>query len=183
MPLEDLIGEIRRQGEADLAKIADERGSKADAISADRSRRLDAVRTESSRLSEAEISQMRAQELAAAKLKARKMVYEAREARLTKAVADTRTLLVDYTQSEEYPQVLKRMFAEATNALGKQVRVTGREEDAAALQKVAGRAFDPRPQPILGGLIAETPDGSRRLNLSFDELLRLNEDRVRELLA
>jgi len=32
-------------------------------------------------------------------------------------------------------------------------------------------------------LIAETPDGSRRLNLSFDELLRLREDRVRELLA
>jgi hypothetical protein len=31
--------------------------------------------------------------------------------------------------------------------------------------------------------VAETPDGSRRLNLSFDELLRLHEDRVRELLS
>jgi hypothetical protein len=33
------------------------------------------------------------------------------------------------------------------------------------------------------GLLAETLDGDRQLNLSFDELLRLREDRVRELLA
>jgi len=71
----------------------------------------------------------------------------------------------------------------ATATLGKQVRISGRAEDAAALAKVAGKAFDPTPQPILGGLVAETTDRSRRLTLSFDELLRLREDEVRELLA
>jgi vacuolar-type H+-ATPase subunit E/Vma4 len=75
------------------------------------------------------------------------------------------------------------MVAVATDSLGKQVRVSGRSEDAALLAKVGGNGFDPTPQAILGGLIAETPDGSRRLNLSFDELLRLREDRVREILA
>ena len=47
----------------------------------------------------------------------------------------------------------------------------------------AGKGFDDTPAPILGGLIAVTSDGSRRLNLSFDELLRLREDQVRTLLA
>jgi vacuolar-type H+-ATPase subunit E/Vma4 len=75
------------------------------------------------------------------------------------------------------------MVGVATSTLGKQLKITGRAEDAAVLAKVAGKSFDPAPQPILGGLIAETPDGRRRLNLSFDELLRLNEDRLRELLA
>ena len=36
--------------------------------------------------------------------------------------------------------------------------------------------------PILGGLVASTPDGHRRLDLSLDELLRLREGEVRELL-
>ena len=125
----------------------------------------------------------RAQRMAAVKLQARKMLYEAREKRLEGAVADTRTLLQEYTRSPQYPAVLRRMVAAATDALGKQVRIQGRGEDASLLAKVAGKSFDPSPQPIVGGLIAETPDGSRRLNLSFDELLRLREDRVRELLA
>jgi vacuolar-type H+-ATPase subunit E/Vma4 len=183
MPLEDLIGEIRRQGEAELAKIAKERDDGVKSIVEERDRRVAEIRAESDRKSAAEVAQERAQRLAAAKLKSRKMLYEAREARLGKSVEDTRTLLAEYTTSDEYPAVLKRMVAEATGTLGKQVRVSGRTEDAAALQKVAGKAFDPKSQPILGGLIAETPDGSRRLNLSFDELLRLHEDRVRELLA
>ncbi|MGI0130371.1 MAG: hypothetical protein ACREEC_09520, partial [Thermoplasmata archaeon] len=71
----------------------------------------------------------------------------------------------------------------ATAALGRPIRISGRADDAAVLAKVAGKAFDPTPQPILGGLVAETADRSRRLNLSFDELLRLREDEVRELLA
>ena len=74
------------------------------------------------------------------------------------------------------------MVAAATDELGKGVRIRGRSEDAALLQKVAGKAFDPAPVPIVGGLIAATANGDRRLNLSFDELLRMREDRVRELL-
>jgi V/A-type H+/Na+-transporting ATPase subunit E len=183
MTLEDLVEEIRRRGEADLEKVSAERAKAEATLAADRDHRLAGIRSESERTSAAEIARDRTQRIAAAKLKARKMLYEAREARLGRAVEETKSLLRDFTQSSAYVPVLRRMVAAATASLGKQVRVMGRAEDAAALAKVAGKLFDPTPQPILGGLIAETPDGSRRLNLSFDELLRLNEDRVRDLLA
>jgi V/A-type H+/Na+-transporting ATPase subunit E len=183
MTLEDLIEEIRRRGEADLEKISAERSTAETTIAQERDRRLAELRAESDRTSAAEVARERTQRLAAAKLKARKMVYEAREARLARAIDETKSLLRDFTRSDAYPAVLRRMVAAATASLGKQLRVSGRAEDAATLAKVAGKLFDPTPQPILGGLIAETPDGRRRLNLSFDELLRLNEDRVRDLLA
>jgi V/A-type H+/Na+-transporting ATPase subunit E len=183
MPLEQLVEEIRRRGEAELAKIADEKSKTTAEIAGQRDQRLAALREENDRRIASDVARERAQKLAAAKLEARKLVYEAREARLEKAVDETRTLLSDYTGSDEYPAVLKRMFVVATSTLGKQVQVSGRAEDASTLSKVAGKSFDPKPQPILGGLVAETPDGSRRLNLSFDELLRLHEDQVRELLA
>jgi vacuolar-type H+-ATPase subunit E/Vma4 len=183
MSLESLVDEIRRRGEADLAAVTAQRDSEREKILAERDRRLEELRSASARATETEVARERAQGVAAAKLQARKLLYEAREERLEGALRETRTLLEEYTRSAQYPLVLKRMVAVANNALGKQLRVSGRAEDAPVLSKVAGKSFDPTPQPIVGGLIAETPDGSRRLNLSFDELLRLREDKVREILA
>lgn len=183
MSLESLVEEIRRRGEADLAVVIANRDTELAKIASDRDRRLQEVRSESARATEAEAARERAQRLAAAKLQARKLLYEAREKRLTGAIAETRALLQEYTRSAQYPEVLKRMVATANASLGKQVRISGRGADATLLAKVAGKSFDPTPQAIVGGLIAETSDGSRRLNLSFDELLRLREDRVREILA
>ena len=183
MTLESLVEEIRRLGEAELVATERARSAEEARVAAERDRRVNEVRTEASRATEAEVARERAQRVAAAKLQSRKLLYEAREKRLEAAIAETRTLLRDYTSSPDYPAVLRRMFAAATEALGKQLRVSGRAEDAGALAKVAGRSFDPTPRAILGGLIAETTDGNRRLNLSFDELLRLREDKVRELLA
>lgn len=183
MTLEDLVEEIRRRGEAELAAIGTARAKDVARIDADRDRRVADVRDSSKRATDADVARERAQRIAAAKLQARKLLYESRERRLRGALGGTRDLLADFTGSSGYPPVLKRMVAAASESLGKSVRIMGRAEDASALQKVAGKSFDPTPQPILGGLIAETTDGTRRLNLSFDELLRLHEDRVRELLA
>jgi len=183
MSLEDLVEEIRRRGEAELRSIQQAQTEEAARIAAERDRRIGEIRAESQRATEAEVARERAQRLAAAKLQARKQLYEAREKRLSSAIEGTRRLLLGYTATSAYAPTLKRMFQAATDQLGKSVRVMGRSEDASLLTKVAGKSFDPTPAPILGGLIAETTDGSRRLNLSFDELLRLKEDRVRELLA
>jgi len=183
MTLESLVEEIRRRGEAELRSIADRRAAETARIAADRDGRVEEIRAQSARATEAEVQRERTQRIAAAKLRSRKLLYEAREARLESAIAETRELLRDFTSSATYPNVLRRMCAVANEALGKPVRVSGRAEDVGLLAKAAGKSFDPTPQPILGGLIAETPDGTRRLNLSFDELLRLREDKVRELLA
>ena len=183
MSLETLVDEIRRRGEADLAAITTARDAQAAEVAAERDRKLGDLRSQSAREAELEVAHERAQRVAAAKLQARKLLYEAREKRLAGAISETRDLLSDYTRSPQYPAVLKRMMSAATESLGKQVRILGRSEDAPLLTKVAGKSFDPTPLPILGGLVAETTDGNRRLNLSFDELLRLREDRVRELLA
>ncbi len=183
MSLESLVEEIRRRGEADLAGLTASRDAEATKTVADRDRRIEEVRLEGARATDAEVTRERAQRLAAAKLQARKLLYEAREKRLSSAMGETRKILQDYTLSAQYPAALKRMVTVATDTLGKGIRISGRGEDAAVLARVAGKNYDPTPQPIVGGLVAETPDGSRRLNLSFDELLRLREDRVREILA
>jgi V/A-type H+/Na+-transporting ATPase subunit E len=183
MGLETLVAEIRSRGEAELKAVEEARDAETTKIAAERDQKIEALRAETQRAAEIESARERVQRIAGAKLKARKLLYEAREARLKAALEATRTLLADYARSDAYPAVLKRMVDAATDTLGKAVKVRGRAEDAAKLQKAAGKLFDSTPVPILGGLVAETADGSRRLNLSFDELLRLREDEVREILA
>jgi vacuolar-type H+-ATPase subunit E/Vma4 len=183
MTLEALVEEIRRRGEQELQQTLAGQQAEAAKVQKERDEKLAEIRENSARATETEVAREKAQRIAAAKLQARKMLYEAREKRLEVGLLETRDLLTGFASSSAYPSVLKKMVDAATSALGKQVRVSGRSEDAGVLAKVAGKSFDPTARPILGGLIAETPDGSRRLNLSFDELLRLREDKVRELLA
>ncbi len=183
MSLESLVEEIRQHAEAELRAITEAQAKETARIAEERDRRIAELRGASQRAAEMEAARERAQRVAAAKLKARKMMYEARERRIDTGLQETRTLLRDFTSSPKYPATLKRMVEVANGALGPQLLISGRREDRGVLAKVARRAFDPTPQPILGGLIAETPDKSRRLNLSFDELLRLREDEVRALLA
>ncbi|MGI0131500.1 MAG: V-type ATP synthase subunit E [Thermoplasmata archaeon] len=183
MTLERLVEEIRARAEAELARERSRIEGAKGQLLADRDRRLARVREESERTAQLDAARERAQKLASAKLTARKLAYEARERQMGEALERARTLLAGYTATDEYPIVVKRMYAFAVDRLGKAIRVRGREKDAALLKSVAGKAFDTTPLPIMGGLVAETHDGAKRLNLTFDELLRLREDRVRELLA
>jgi len=183
MSLDRLIEEIRSRSEAELRTRAAQQADQEAAVVADRDTRVAAVRAQTKRTAELEIARERTQKLASAKLQSRKLVYEAEETRMTSALGQTRELLENFTDSDEYPKVLKRMIGYATDVLGKSAKVSGRPADAALLKKLAGAGFDPTAQPILGGLVAESADGARRLNLSFDELLRLREDRVRQLLS
>jgi V/A-type H+-transporting ATPase subunit E len=183
MSLDRLVEEIRHRAEEDLRTQAAQQAADEAAVAADRDARITGVAEQSRRAGELEIARERAQKLASAKLQSRKLVYEAEESRMSQALGETRELLSDYTESDEYPKVVKRMVGYATDVLGKSTKVMGRAADAALLKKLGGAGFDPSPQPILGGIVAESADGSRRLNLSFDELLRLREDRVRQLLS
>lgn len=183
MSLENLVEEIRQHAEAELRTTMERQQAEGTQILADRDGRIAEIRATSARATEMEVSRERAQRIAAAKLQSRKLLYEAREKRLEQGLRETRALLSEYTASPAYPAVLKRMVEVATSVLGRSLRLSGRAEDAPTLAKIAGKAFDPAPRSIVGGLIAETADGRRRLNLSFDELLRLREDEVRELLA
>lgn len=183
MSLDRLVEEIRQRGASELAKIQSTAEADRARLAAERDRRVAEIREHAQRTTAAEIARDRAQRLAAAHLLARKATYEARERRLQQSLSEVRELLRSYTADPAYPKLLERMVARANGELGEGVRIRGRSEDASTLSRIAGPRFDATAVPILGGIVALSADGRRRLTLSFDELLRLREDRVRELLA
>jgi len=183
MTLERLIAEIRARGERELAEETQKFAAEKTRLETDRAARLAAITNDFQARTETDARRERSQRVAGAHMQARKLEYEAQERAMAASLDAVRNLLREFTESDEYPEVLRRMYLVATDELGKDVRISGRAEDAAVLKPLAGRSFDSAPASILGGLIAATPQGDRRLTLSFDELLRLREDRVRSLLA
>ncbi len=182
MSLERLVAEIESRAQQ---QIADEQArfekARAD-LDAERSRRIDVIRAGAARRASQDAARERTRRIAAARLEAKKLGYEAQEARMQVLLEAVKTQLAAYTATAEYPKLLKRMYASATARLGKDLKVRGRPEDARVLRSVAGSAFDDTPVRATGGFIAETSDGARRLNLTFDELIRLREDELRSLL-
>ena len=183
MSLQSLVDEIRSRGQAELKAISDRRAADLAKVASELETRVAAIRAEVAKAVEAEVARDRAQRIAGAHLTARRLAYEAREERLERGIAETRELLRRLGDSPTYPKILGRMIAAAGSRLGNTVRISGRGEDAAVLSRLAGRSFDPTPRAIVGGIVAETPDGHRRLDLSFDELLRQRSDAVRGLLT
>ena len=181
MSLERLVDEVRHRAEAELeaerARIAEE--ERTILREGDAARR--AIADEAARATEAEAAKLLTGEVARAKVEARKLLFEARQRALERSLADARRRLGELAGTDEYAALVKRLFAYAVERLGKPVRVSGRSEDAALLKSVAGRSAVAVPVPIAGGIIVESGDGSRRLDLSFDELLRRREDELLDL--
>jgi V/A-type H+/Na+-transporting ATPase subunit E len=183
MTLERLVAEIQSRASAELEEARrQQEGAKAK-LQEEREREVHNLQETIGHQAEEEAKRERQRLLAGAKMQAKKLEYEARERALGGSLESVRQVLAEYTRSSEYPEALRRMFSYASSQLGKDLRVSGRTEDASLLRSIAGKAFDPAPVPILGGLVATTANGERRLTLSFDELLRLRESELRDLLA
>jgi vacuolar-type H+-ATPase subunit E/Vma4 len=182
MSLERLIDEVQARNQAALVEEQHRQDAEKAKLLADRDQRIEKIRGDAARQSAADTARERIQRLASAKLEARKRLFEAQEARARAEIEEVRALLASFTSTPPYAEVLHGMYDFAVQELGRAVSVSGRTEDAETLRNLAGKGFDPTPLPILGGLVASTPDGHRRLDLSLDELLRLREGEVRELL-
>lgn len=182
MSLERLVAEIESRARQQIAEEqARFEKEKADLLS-ERSHRIDGIRADTLRRAQLEAAREKTRRIAGARLEAKKLGYEFQESRAQELLESVRKELGRYTTTPEYPKLVRRMYAAAVRRLGKSPKVRGRAEDAKLLRSFAGAGFDDTPLPITGGFVAETADGTRRLNLTFDDLVRLREGELRSLL-
>jgi vacuolar-type H+-ATPase subunit E/Vma4 len=88
--------------------------------------------------------------------------------------------LKNYTKSPEYKKTLERMVDHAKNKLGKNVVIHSNDNDSMtikAMNVTLGATID-----TIGGILAEDNNGTREIDLTFEELLRTHEDEVKSFL-
>jgi V/A-type H+/Na+-transporting ATPase subunit E len=87
----------------------------------------------------------------------------------------------NYTKSAQYKKALETMITNSKKKLGQNIIVHCREEDKSILKELG--VTTSKSIKTLGGIIAENKEGTRELDLTFEELLRTNEDQVKSFLS
>ena len=114
----------------------------------------------------------------AAKLQAKKMIFDATEKMLEVNVAALRKVMADLAQSKEYPDLLARMVKSASARLGGKMSVECRPADEPVFKKLGVPVTSSKLNTI-GGFRADSEDGSLQLDLTFEEILRNHEEAAR----
>ena len=117
----------------------------------------------------------------AAKLQAKKVIFDAINANMQSAFAIIRQEVENYTKSPQYKKALETMINTSKKKLGQNIIVHCREEDKSILKELGVTAN--KSIKTLGGIIAENKEGTKELDLTFEELLRTHEDQVKSFLS
>lgn len=116
----------------------------------------------------------------AARLQAKKIVFDAINLNLDSAFVIIKEKLRSYTQSADYKIALQKMVVNAKKHLGPNINIICREQDRSALTDMGLNVI--RTTQTIGGVIAENENGSKELDMTFEELLRIHEDEVKSSL-
>ncbi len=178
MSLENVVQVILERGAAEASEILD--GARAE-----RERMLAEVRAEAAKsLAEAEANaraeaeRKRIQALARAELESRKSVLAAQKEALDKVYAGA---LASLGQLPENADLLRRLLKanEAEWQSGGKVYSSPRDEPA--VRKIVGAAFAGTTD-CAGGVVIESGDGTRRVDLRYDSILHDSwDDAVKEV--
>jgi V/A-type H+/Na+-transporting ATPase subunit E len=118
----------------------------------------------------------------AAKLNAKKILFEAINANMDSTFGVIKQEMENYVQNPEYKNLLKKMINYAKNTLGPDIIIHCRGKDNSIVQElnipIGGSSIN-----TVGGILAENKEGTRELDLTFEELLRSREDDVKGFLV
>jgi V/A-type H+/Na+-transporting ATPase subunit E len=113
----------------------------------------------------------------AARLQAKKILFDAINLNLDSAFAIIKEKLSTYAESTDYKVALQKMVATAKKQLGPNINIICREQDRSTLTDMGANVI--KTNQTIGGVIAENENGSKELDLTFEELLRIHEDEVK----
>ena len=112
----------------------------------------------------------------AGKLEAKKILFDAINKNLDATFDVIKKELTGYSKKPEYKKVLQKLVDYSKKVLAKEIVVHCRDEDKSFFK--SGVKIGSTIQ-TLGGFIAENMEGTKELDLTFEELLRNNEDEIK----
>lgn len=178
MAAEALLREVEEKRKKTIQMLQEEYSAKKDEV-AKRAAEQKSYIDNSGRKDAAVIVQREKIRIAgAAKLQAKKMIFDATEKMLENNVAALKQVLAELANSKDYPEMLSRMVKYASNRLGGSIGVKCRPADVSILKKLGVKVLSSNLESV-GGFKATSSDGSLELDLTFEELLRNHEEEAR----
>ena len=179
MGAETLLKEVEEKRKTALKQLEDEYAAKMAEVQKrtqdERTHILEAASTEAAALSQREQTRV----AGAAKLQAKKMVFDATERMLEANISALRQVLARVCRFRRVlPSPPAGWSGTPPRGSAGSIGVRCRAADVQAIKK-AGAVVLSADLPTIGGFKAESEDGDFELDLTFEEMLRTHEDQVR----
>ena len=177
MSIEPFIKEIESKKKSDMSTLEKELNEKKSEIKNKKNTVIQELKDNYEKEAKLRSEREAARILEGGKLEAKKIVFDAINKNLDSTFEIIKKDLGKYTQNSEYKNILEQMIKTSKNALGKNITIHFKEEDKSLFndsEVTLGSTIQ-----TLGGIIAENSDGTKELDLTFEELLRNNEDEIK----
>ena len=177
MSIEIFIQEIENRKKKDISIIEKQLNEKKLEIENQKTSKIQELKQSFEKDANSRSERDAARILEGGKLDAKKILFDAINKNLDSTFDIIKKDLGEYTQNPEYKNILKKMIKTSKNALGENITIHLKEEDKSFFNDsdvTLGSTIQ-----TLGGIIAENSDGTKELDLTFEELLRNNEDEIK----
>ena len=176
MSIDQFVTEIQNRKKNELADLDKKLNDKKSEIDAKKNSVVKELKENYTNEAKTKAEREGARIVEAGKLEAKKILFDAINKNLDSTFDVIKKELDGYSKKPEYNQVLQKLVDYSKKVLAKEIIVRCREEDKQFFK--SGVKVGSTIQ-TLGGFIAENKEGTKEIDLTFEELLRSSEDEIK----
>ena len=176
MSIDTFLHEIENRKKKDIENLNKELNDKKSATETKKNTAIKELQEHYSKEAKIKSERESSRIIEAGKLEAKKILFEAINKYLDSTFDDIKKKISNYTTTPEYKKILQNMVETSKKKLGEKITVHCRKEDQDVFKKDINIGSTIQ---TLGGIIAENKDGTKELDLTFEELLRTHEDEIK----
>jgi len=174
--IDQFVNEIQNRKKNDLASLDKKLSDKKSETNAKKNSAVKELRDNYANEAKTKAEREGARIVEAGKLEAKKILFDAINKNLDSTFDVIKKELGDYSKKPEYKKVMQKLVDYSKKMLAKELVVHCREEDKSFFK--SGVKVGSTIQTI-GGFVAENKEGTMEIDLTFEELLRNNEDEIK----
>ena len=181
MSIETFIREIENRKRKEIESLEKDLQERKSALQEETNQTIKEIQERFAQEAKIKSEREHARIIESAKLQAKKILFDAINANMQSAFAVIKQEIENYTKSPQYKKSLETMVNTSKKKLGQNIVVHCREEDKSILKDLGvniGQSIK-----TLGGIVSENKEGTKELDLTFEELLRTREDQVKSFLS
>ena len=176
MSIDQFVNEIQNRKKSDLANLDKKLSDKKSETNAKKNSAVKELKDNYANEAKTKAEREGARIVEAGKLEAKKILFDAINKNLDSTFDVIKKELGDYSKKPEYKKVMQKLVDYSKKMLAKELVVHCREEDKSFFK--SGVKVGSTIQTI-GGFVAENKEGTMEIDLTFEELLRNNEDEIK----
>ena len=176
MSIDQFVNEIQTRKKNDLTDLDKKLNDKKSETNAKKNSAVKELNDSYANEAKTKAEREGARIVEAGKLEAKKILFDAINKNLDSTFDVIKKELDGYSKKPEYKKVMQKLVDYSKKMLAKEIVVHCRNEDKSFFK--SGVKVGSTIQ-TLGGFIAENKEGTKEIDLTFEELLRNNEDEIK----